>query len=209
MTNENRHEDKNCHPQEVQERREQEARQEAENGAENIEAQSRLEEQAAGRPEEQLASKLAEKTEEAAALFNRLQRLQADFENYRRRVRREQEELVNYATEKLIAELLPVLDNLERALEAAAKGGELSSFINGVDMIYRQLLGILEKQGLMAMETVGHPFNPETHHAVMQVETEDHEDNKIIEQVLKGYLLKEKVLRTAMVKVAKALQTRE
>jgi molecular chaperone GrpE len=182
---------------------EQANRREGENDGGNTKKGSGQEEQVVA-PAEQLACQLAGKTKEAADLFNRLQRLQADFENYRRRARREQDELMNCANEKVIAELLPVLDNLERALEAAAKGGDLLCFIDGVNMIYRQLLCILEKEGLRPMETVGQTFNPEIHHAVMQVETAEYADNTIIEQVLKGYLLKEKVLRPAMVKVAKA-----
>jgi molecular chaperone GrpE len=209
MNREKLNDDHDLRPKEGKEASGQEDCQEIKNEQENITAKNAAEDQSAADPEEQLTRRLAEKTGEVAVLFNRLQRLQADFENYRRRVRREQDELVFYATEKLIVELLPVLDNMERALEAAAKGGELTSFINGVDMIYRQLWGILEKQGLMAMETIGHPFDPETHHAVMQIETEDHADNTIIEEVLKGYLLKEKVLRTAMVKVAKTLHAIE
>jgi len=193
MVNEKPSEDKNCCCQDLQE---------TEKKMQHTEAELRQEEQESTLAE-QLACRLAEKTGEAEALFSRLQRLQADFENHRRRVRREQEDLVNYAAEKLIIELLPVLDNLERALEAAAKGGDLDTFINGVDMIYRQLSCVLAKEGLAAMESAGCPFNPETHHAVMQVETAVHADNTVIEELQKGYLLKEKVLRTAMVKVAK------
>jgi len=199
MINKKSCEEKRCCCQDVEE---------AEQKIENIEKESSQTEQAVTQAE-QLACRLAEKTEEAEALFNRLQRLQADFENYRRRVRKEQEDLVGYAAEKLIAELLPVLDNLERALEAAAKGGDLGTFINGVNMICRQLSGTLAKHGLMAMESIGCPFNPETHHAVVQVETADHTDNTVIEELQKGYFLKEKILRAAMVKVAKSLQTRE
>lgn len=160
-------------------------------------------------PEEQvdelpaLRHALAEKTAEAESHFNRLQRLQADFENFRRRSRREQEELISYAAEGLITDLLPVIDNLERALQAGAQGGDLASFLEGIQMIYRQLWSLLEKHGLCPLEAAGQPFDPERHHAVMQVETEDLAENTVVEELQKGYRLKDKVIRPSLVKVAK------
>jgi molecular chaperone GrpE len=103
--------------------------------------------------EEQLAAQKAE----AEDLFRRLQRLQADFENYRKRTRREQEEFACYASEGLLRELLPVIDNLERALEAGAQGGDLDAFLNGVQLIYRQFMTLMEKQEVRPLEAVGQP----------------------------------------------------
>ena len=132
----------------------------------------------------------------------RLLRAQADFDNYRRRTVKEKEELAKYASSKLITELLPVVDNFERAIAAAQGGGDKDSLAKGVDMIFRQLAQVLEQEGLKPMESVGQPFNPEYHQAIMQVESEEHEEGIVVEEVQKGYILKDKVLRPAMVKVS-------
>lgn len=129
-------------------------------------------------------------------------RAQADFDNFRRRTQKEKEELAQYATSKLVTELLTVLDNFERALVTTPTNPESEAFTKGVNMIFRQLDGVLKTEGLMAMETVGQPFNPEYHQAIMQVESEEYEEGIVTEEVQKGYLLKDKVLRPAMVKVS-------
>lgn len=129
-------------------------------------------------------------------------RVQADYDNFRRRTQKEKEELAQYATAKLVTELLPVLDNFERALATPSAGVDAEAFIKGVNMIFRQLEGVLKNEGLTAMEVVGQPFNPEYHQAIMQVESEEHEEGIVTEEVQKGYLLKDKVLRPAMVKVS-------
>lgn len=129
-------------------------------------------------------------------------RVQADFDNFRRRTMKEKEELAQYATSKLVTELLPVMDNFERALATAPATPEFEAFTKGVNMIFRQLEGVLKNEGLTAMETVAQPFNPEYHQAIMQVESEEHEEGIVTEEVQKGYLLKGKVLRPAMVKVS-------
>ncbi|WP_082707903.1 nucleotide exchange factor GrpE [Paenibacillus sp. DMB5] len=145
------------------------------------------------------AKRLQELAEEAQA---RTLRVQADFDNFRRRTQKEKEELAQYATSKLVTELLPVLDNFERALVTAPGSAESEAFTKGINMIFRQLEGVLKSEGLTAMETVGQPFNPEYHQAIMQVESEEHEEGIVTEEVQKGYLLKDKVLRPAMVKVS-------
>ncbi|WP_168119319.1 nucleotide exchange factor GrpE [Paenibacillus sp. HB172176] len=129
-------------------------------------------------------------------------RAQADFDNFRRRTVKEKEELGQYASMKLISQLLPVVDNFERAITASAANKDYDSLAKGVDMIFRQVVQTLEQEGLKAMEVVGEPFNPEFHQAIMQVESEEHEEGIIVEEVQKGYILKEKVLRPAMVKVS-------
>lgn len=129
-------------------------------------------------------------------------RAQADFDNFRRRTQKEKEELAQYATSKLVTELLPVLDNFERALLTAPANTDNDAYAKGVNMIFRQLEGVLKSEGLTAMETVGQPFNPEYHQAIMQVESEEYEEGIVTEEVQKGYLLKDKVLRPAMVKVS-------
>jgi len=129
-------------------------------------------------------------------------RAQADFDNFRRRTLKEKEELAQYATSKLVTELLPVMDNFERALVTTPANPEFEAFAKGVNMIFRQLEGVLKAEGLTAMETVGQPFNPEYHQAIMQVESEEYEEGIVTEEIQKGYLLKDKVLRPAMVKVS-------
>lgn len=129
-------------------------------------------------------------------------RAQADFDNFRRRTQKEKEELAKYASSKLIQELLPVIDNFERALQASEDNPEFESFSKGVNMIFRQLEQVLAAEGLTAMNSVGQPFNPEFHQAIMQVESEEHEEGIVVEEVQKGYMLKDKVLRPAMVKVS-------
>ncbi len=132
----------------------------------------------------------------------RLLRVQADFDNFRRRTQKEKEELGKYASAKLITELLPVIDNFERAIASGEQGADVTSYAKGVEMIFRQLEGVLGTEGLKAMESVGQPFNPEFHQAIMQVETDEHEEGIVVEEVQKGYMLKDKVLRPAMVKVS-------
>lgn len=129
-------------------------------------------------------------------------RVQADFDNFRRRTQKEKEDLGKYASSKLITELLPVIDNFERALQASEENPEFESFSKGVNMIFRQLESVLATEGLSAMKSVGEPFNPEYHQAIMQVESDEFEEGIVVEEVQKGYMLKDKVLRPAMVKVS-------
>ncbi len=133
---------------------------------------------------------------------NRYLRAQADFDNFRRRTLKEKEELAQYATSKLVGELLPVLDNFQRALQTSGDAAQSDSFAKGVDMIYRQLFQVLEAEGLKAMEPVGQPFDPEHHQAIMQVETDEYEEGIVVEVMQPGYWLKDKVIRPAMVKVS-------
>lgn len=132
----------------------------------------------------------------------RLLRAQADFDNFRRRTQKEKEELAKYASAQLITELIPVIDNFERAMATRPENPELESFSKGVDMIFRQLSDVLKNTGLTPMEAVGQPFNPEFHQAVMQVESDEHEEGIVVEELQKGYMLKDKVIRPAMVKVS-------
>lgn len=154
-----------------------------------------------------LERRLAEATARAQDYFQRLARMQADFENYRRRVNREREDWARYAAQSLVAELLPVLDNLERAL--AAKGEDPAGVIAGVEMIHRHLQEVLSREGLTPVPTVGEPFDPAKHEAVMQVETGDYPDNTVVEELRRGYYYKDRLLRPAMVKVARGGPQRE
>jgi molecular chaperone GrpE len=132
----------------------------------------------------------------------RLLRIQADYDNFRRRTVKEKEDLAKYASSKLISELLPVIDNFERALGTVGDNEEVAAYSKGVEMIIRQFENILQAEGLKKMESVGEAFNPEFHQAIMQVESDEYEEGIVVEELQSGYLLKDKVLRPAMVKVS-------
>ncbi|MBS4022025.1 MAG: nucleotide exchange factor GrpE [Dethiobacter sp.] len=137
--------------------------------------------------------------EENSQLFSRLQRLHADFDNYRKRMRTERQEWSNQALCELIKELLPVIDNLERASQAE---GTTEVLLAGVGLVYKQLYSVLSKQGLSVIEACGLEFDPNYHHAIMQVESGEPE-NTVVEELQKGYRFNDRVLRASMVKVAK------
>ncbi|OWA36650.1 nucleotide exchange factor GrpE [Saccharibacillus sp. O16] len=151
---------------------------------------------------DELKARIEALTAQSEDYVQRLARSQADFDNFRKRTVREKEELGKYASSKLIAELIPVIDNFSRALDTRPQGEASESFVKGVEMIYRQFDSVLQAEGLTTMETVGQPFNPEFHQAVMQVESDEHEEGIVVEELQKGYMLKDKVLRPAMVKVS-------
>lgn len=136
-------------------------------------------------------------------IFQQFQRLQADFENFRKRTIKEKDELRATASKQLIEEMLPVLDNFLRALEVSDSQGDIKKFLQGIEMIYNQFWSILQNQGLETIDSVGCEFNPEVHQAVMQKEVEDGEDNQVIEEIQKGYMLKGKLIRPSMVVVSK------
>jgi Molecular chaperone GrpE (heat shock protein) len=146
--------------------------------------------------------RLEELRKQAEEANGRFLRAQADFDNYRRRTLKEKEELAQYASIKLIGSLLPVVDNFGRALATGGESADVQSFAKGVDMIYRQLWQVLEGEGLKEMEAVGQPFDPEFHQAIMQVESDEYEEGTVVEVVQAGYILKDKVIRPAMVKVS-------
>lgn len=149
-----------------------------------------------------LEAELAQAKAKVAENYDQLLRLQADFDNYRKRTQKEKVELIKYASERVVGELLPVLDNFERAASAAKVNPDFTAFSQGVDMIFRQLQTALSKEGLTVMEAVGQPFDPNLHDAVLRVDSEEHPENTVVEEIQKGYYLKEKVLRPCMVKVS-------
>ncbi len=131
---------------------------------------------------------------------DRILRLQADFENFRRRTAKEKEELAVVITQNMIGDLLPLLDNFERAMAVEQSDGE--AFQKGVEMIYTQLREVLEKNGLEPIEAEGLPFDPTIHQAVMRAESADAEDGTVTQVLQKGYRAKGRVIRPAMVQVA-------
>lgn len=145
------------------------------------------------------AERLQKELDEAQ---QKLLRVQADYDNFRRRTLKEKEELAKYASAKLVESLLPTVDNFDRAIAASAANQDFDSLVKGLYMIFRQLMGTMEAEGLAVMQTVGEPFNPEFHQAVMTVETDEYEEGIVVEELQKGYMLKDKVIRPAMVKVS-------
>jgi len=149
-----------------------------------------------------LRQALEEKTREAEANYDRYLRAVAELDNAKKRAQREREEYVRYANEALLRDLLPTLDNFDRAIRAARTAGEAPGFLAGVELIQRELLKILEKFGVTLYTAVGQPFDPEKHEAVMRVETTEHPEMTVVEETLPGYLFNGRVLRPAMVTVA-------
>lgn len=133
-------------------------------------------------------------------------RLYAEFENYKKMVNKEREEIISYANEKLIKELLPVIDNLELAVKHSQSNLNLSwleAVRVGVENAIREFLRVLEKFGVKPIDSLGQSFNPEIHDAISVVETEEAEENTVVEEIRKGYLYKDKVLRASLVAVSK------
>ena len=153
-------------------------------------------EDAASEPEEQQDDKLAAALKEKE---ERILRLQADFDNFRRRTAKEKEELSAVVTQGILKDMLPLLDNFERAMAAEATDGE--AFQKGVEMIFTQFGEILKKNGLERIETEGKKFDPNFHQAVMRVQDEELEDDDIAQELQKGYMVKGRVIRPSMVQV--------
>jgi len=151
-------------------------------------------------PEDELARVTAERDEYLADL----QRLAAEFENYRKRAARDQERLVAHAHERLVRELLPILDDLERALEAAERHEE-AALVDGVRLVERSLRRALEKEGLTEIEAEG-AFDPHVHEAMLSLPTDDAEPGAVVEVVQRGYRMGDKVVRPARVIVAAEAQ---
>jgi len=149
---------------------------------------------------ERLLALVEEKNQLVNEQIDRFKRLQADFENFKRRTRQEKEELSNIVAQNILVEILPVIDNFERALQSAA-AQDAASVLAGVQMIYRQFAGVMDKVGLTAIEAVGKPFDPQQHEAVMRVEDPEQPDGTIAEELQKGYSVRGKVIRPSMVKV--------
>lgn len=141
--------------------------------------------------------------DEIAQLNDKLQRLGAEFDNFRKRSNREKEELRKHATENLMVEMLEVCDNFERALHSAKAADDSKSVVEGVEMVLKHFISILEKEGIKKIECKGEEFDPYLHEAMMHIKTEEYPDNTIIDVHKPGYMLHSKVIRPVMVTVAK------
>jgi len=177
--------------------------------AEQVVTERADEEPEAAAPEEpqaedaDLAAALATAEAEAEAYLDDLRRLQADFDNYRKRTLREQTARAGAASQALVARLLPVLDNFELAVSHAEQSRDFDRMLKGVEMVFGELREVLQSEGLVKIEAEGKPFDPERHEAVVAVEQEGEEPGTVVDVVRTGYELRGKVLRPAMVKVAK------
>lgn len=129
-------------------------------------------------------------------------RVAADFDNFRKRMERERENIICYANERLISDLLPILDNLDRALESAGEEMQTQRVLDGVRMIAGQLHGVLEQCGLEPLPSVGQPFDPAHHEAVGVLPSEEHKEGTVIEELQRGYSLRGRVVRPSKVHVA-------
>jgi molecular chaperone GrpE len=136
-------------------------------------------------------------------LQDRLLRTAAEFDNYRKRIDRERREQAESAAAGLLTEILPVVDNLERALQAPS-GPEAAGYRAGVELIHRQLIDMLRKRGVTPIEALGADFDPRFHQAVSQDTSDAHRDGEVMEELQRGYMLGDRLLRPAMVKVAKS-----
>lgn len=141
--------------------------------------------------------------------MGRLERLQADFENYKKRQEKKQKEFIEFANEGLINNLLSVIDNLERALDSTENEKDIKAIKEGINNTLKGFTNILKKEGVMPMESIGHRFDPYRHEAVMKTETDKHSEDIVTEEFQKGYYIKSKVLRPAMVKVAVSIKEKK
>jgi molecular chaperone GrpE len=140
---------------------------------------------------------------EKDAVQDRLLRTAAEFDNYRKRVERDRREQAVAVTADALSDLLPIVDDLERALKAPS-GGDADAFRKGVELIHRQMTELLRKRGVKTIDAVGADFDPRYHQAVVQESSPDHREGEVMEEFARGYMLGDRLLRPAMVKVAKA-----
>ena len=145
---------------------------------------------------------LTAKAEELQALNDKYLRLAAEFDNYKRLAQRDQRDQIRFGNEQLLKELLPVVDNLERAIKASKEDGSSEVLIQGVELTLKQLSGALSKFGVQAIPTVGEPFDPSGHQAVASVPSEQVPSQHVVEEFQRGYRLHDRILRAAMVTVS-------
>lgn len=172
----------------------------ASNGKEDVKASENVEKKAKSEDEPSEAlDKNAQPEEDSEAKYLRLM---AEFQNYKKRVAKEKTDIHSYANEKIVTELLEVLDNFERAL-ASETSAEAEGYAQGMKLIFDQLLGVLTKSGLEEVKALGEDFDPNMHNAVMTADSEEYDSNKVCSVLQKGYTLNGKVIRPSMVTVAK------
>ncbi len=152
---------------------------------------------------------LRSKDEEAKQNYDRFMRQTAELENFKKRASRDKEDAIRFANEALVKELLPVVDNLERALLHAKGDGNGESLVEGVEMTLKGFFEALGKHGVVQISAVGQPFDPQVHEAMAQIESDRDEPNTVLDEHQKGYLIKDRLLRPALVTVVKAIKSNE
>ena len=157
----------------------------------------------------ELREKLDAKEKEVKEHYERYLRQVAEVDNFKKRINREKEDAIRYANENLIKDILPVIDNLERAIAHAQGGGNGKSLVQGVEMVLRGLLDVFGKHGVVQVPAVGEVFDPGKHEAMAQVESSQYEPNTVVDEHHRGYLLRDRLLRPALVTIAKAPQVKE
>lgn len=146
---------------------------------------------------------LEDRAKKAEENYDRLLRLQADFDNYKKRIEKEKVEFIKFASEEVISEILKILDDFERAVEAGRAKHDFDILYKGIEMIHKDLKEFLKEEGVKEIEAKGKPFNPHEHEAMMQEETDAYPEDYVIEELQKGYTLNGRVIRPTKVKVAK------
>ncbi|MDI6882389.1 MAG: nucleotide exchange factor GrpE [Methanothermobacter sp.] len=149
---------------------------------------------------ERLKKELSKKEDEIEEYISHLQRLQADFENYKKQREKQEAQIIEYANEKLILKLVDVLEDMERAIDNCKSLGD---FKDGLNLIYRKFNNILEKEGLQRIPTKGEKFDPFKHEAVQIENHEKYKNGEIIEEISRGYILKDRIIKPSLVKVCK------
>lgn len=173
-----------------------------EKGGSLVEAEETSKEE--GSPEKDVALLLEQKEEELLQKQDQLLRTQAEFENYKKRMAREKADLVKFGNEALMKELISTIDDLERSLDHAHRSNQKNALVDGIELVEKDLLKKLEKFGLKQIATQGATFDPHKHEAIAQVETTEYPENAIVEELQKGYLVHDRLLRPAIVRVAKS-----
>lgn len=151
---------------------------------------------------EELQQALIAKAEEAKNLNDKYLRLAAEFDNYKRLIQRDQRDQIRFGNESLLKELLPVVDNLERAIKASREGGKNEALIQGVDLTLKQLTGALARFHVTPVQTIGQLFDPATHQAVASIASDKVPAQHVLHELQRGYLLHDRILRAAMVSVS-------
>ena len=181
---------------------------EGETAAEEAAAETAAEEAAEEEAEKETAKELFHhekkdpKDEKIAELTDRMQRTMAEFDNFRKRTEKEKAAMYEIGAKDIIEKILPVLDNFERGFDAVEKDDQDDAFVQGMQMVYKQMLEALEKLGVKPIEAVGQPFDPNYHNAVMHEDNEEAGENEVVAEFQKGYMYHDDVIRHSMVKVA-------
>jgi len=169
---------------------------------EGIENEDSQKEDLKSRELEEIKNNLDVKSKQCEEYLDKLQRMSAEFDNYKKRTAREKEALYNDAIGDAVSAFLPVVDNLQRAIQAFEKGDDKQTLKDGIDLVNRQVKDVMKSLGVEEIVSVGNKFDPELHNAVMHIEDEAYEESSVIDEFQKGYVIKEKVIRHSMVKVA-------